>query len=266
MALTIIHPGKRGSQANRNRQASLRELDGGSARFAAVLLAVAALSGCQSINMNSAQLRVIDASSDSGVIDSYQDSSALAYNLGFGTMTSYVPMSPGPYTLSADKAGTRQTLAASNDTLVAGKQYTEIIGSSLVNLQQTLFLDQSAPAPTGQISIRLINEATRSGAVDVYLVPTSSRLVNTSPIAINLGFGANSGYLNVPEGTYAIDVVPAGTTLASSTITLMSGAQIAYTSGAVRTVVLIDQEILGMQHAALTPGVQAIIADDADAQ
>ncbi len=266
MTLTTTHPGERGSQAETVREARPGKPDGRVARFAAVLFAVAALSGCQNINMNSAQLRVIDASSDAGVIDSYQNSSALAYNLGFGTMTSYVPMSPGPYNLSADKAGTRQTLAVSTDTLVAGKQYTEIIGSSLVNLQQTVFLDQSAPAPTGQIAIRLINEATRSGAVDVYLVPTSARLVNTLPIAINLGFGANSGYLNVPEGTYAIDVVPTGTTLASSTVTLMSGAQIAYASGAVRTVVLIDQEILGTQHAALPPAVQAIVADDADAQ
>ncbi len=235
-------------------------------RLAAVLLAAAALSGCQSISMNSAQLRVIDASSDSGLIDSYQNNSALAYNLGFGTMTSYVPVSPGTSALAADRVGTRQTLVESSGKLIAGKQYTEIVGNSLVNLQQTLFLDQSVPAPAGQIAVRLINEANRTGAVDVYLVPASSRFVIPPPIAINLNFGANSGYLNVPEGTYAIDVVPTGTPLASSTVTLLSGAQLEYASGSVRTVVLIDQETVGSLGAALTPGVQAIVADDADAQ
>jgi hypothetical protein len=235
-------------------------------RLAAVLLAAVGLSGCQSISMNSAQLRVIDASPDSGVVDSYQNSSALAYNLGFGTMTSYVPMSPGSYNLATAKVGTRQTLVASTDTLAPGKQYTEIIGGGLANLQQTVFMDQATPAPSGEVAIRLINEATRSGAVDVYLVPKSSRAVNTSPIATNLNFGVNSGYLTIPEGTYAIVVVPTGTTLTSSTVTLMSGAQADYNSGAVRTVVLIDQEILGAQHAALTPGVQAIVADDVDGQ
>jgi hypothetical protein len=84
-------------------------------------------------------------------------------------------------------------------------------------------------------------------------------------LAVNLGFGANSGYMDVPEGTYAIDVVPTGTALASTT-TLLSGAQIAYTSGAVRTVVLIDQQTSGTQHISLNPGVQAIVADDTDAQ
>jgi hypothetical protein len=233
--------------------------------FAAMLLAAAGLSGCQGITSNSAQIRVIDASPDAGVIDSYQNSSALAYNLGFGTMTSYIPMSPGAYNLAAVKAGTRQTLVASSETLAPNRQYTEIIGAGLANLQQTLLLDQSTPAPAGRISIRVINQTTRSGAVDVYLIPFGKGS-STSPVAVNLGFGANSGYIDLPEGTYAIDVVPTGTVLASSTATLFSGAQVAYASGAVRTVVLIDQASVGTQHAALTPGVQSIVAEDTDAQ
>lgn len=235
-------------------------------RCTATLLTIVALSGCQSISMNSAQLRVIDASPDSGTIDSYQNSSALAYNLGFGTMTSYVPIVSGTSTLAAAKAGTRQTLVAKSGTLLSGQQYTEIIGSSLVNLQQAVFLDQSTPAPSGQVALRFIHEASGSAAVDVYLVPKSGRLTTTSPLAIDLNFGTNSGYINVPEGTYAINVVPTGTLPAPSTVTLLNGAQVAYPSGAVRTIVLIDQEISGTQHAAVTSGMQVIVADDADAQ
>jgi len=231
--------------------------------FAALLLAAVGLSGCQGITSTSAQLRIIDASPDAGVIDSYQNSSALAYNLGFGTTTSYIPMSPGVYNLAAYKAGTRQTLVANSETLAANQQYTDIISAGLANLQQTLLLDQSTPAPNGRIAIRVINQTTRAGAVDVYLVPAGSAAGrgSSSPLAINLGFGANSGYIELPEGTYAIDVVPTGALLASSTVTLLSGAQVAYASGAVRTVVLIDHAT-GTLH----PGVQAIVAEDADAQ
>jgi hypothetical protein len=234
-----------------------------------MVLAAVGLSGCQGITMNSAQLRVVDASPDAGVIDSYQNSSALAYNLGFGTMTSYIPMSPGVYNLAAEKAGTRQILVASTETLAANKQYTEIIGAGLANMQQTLFLDESAPAPSGRIAVRVINATTRAGAVDVYLVPmasTVSKVMSASPLAVDLGVGANSGYIDLPEGTYAIDVVSTGTALASSTVTLLSGAQVDYASGSVRSVVLIDQQATGAQHTALTPGVQAIVAADADAQ
>jgi hypothetical protein len=247
MANPLFHPGKY------------------AVRLALLAMAAVALSGCQSIDMNSPQLRVIDASPDAGVIDSYQNNTALAYNLVFGTATSYVPMAAGAYTLSADRAGTRQSLVAGSATLVTGKQYTEIVGNIAAAMHQTVLLDQSQPAPAGEIQLRFVHEATRSGAVDVYLVPRSGRLAATSPIMVNLGFGTNSGYLTAPAGAYAIVVVPNGTTLASSTVTLLSGAQVDYASGAVRTVVLIDQEILGQQRAALSPGVQTIIADDADA-
>ncbi len=230
-----------------------------------MLLAAIGLSACQGITTTSAQLRVIDASPDAGVVDSYQNSSALAYNLGFGTMTSYISMSPGVYNLAAYKAGTRQTLVASSETLAPNRQYTEIIGAGLANLQQTLLLDQSTPAPAGRIAVRVINQTTHPGALDVYLVPFG-KLNSTSTLAINLGFGGNSGYIDLPEGTYAIDVVPTGTLLTSSTVTLFSGAQVAYASGAVRTVVLIDQATPGAQHSALPTGAQAIVAEDADAQ
>ena len=235
--------------------------------YAAMLLAALGLSGCQGITLTSAQLRVIDASPDAGTIDSYQNNSALAYNLGFGTMTSYIPMAPGVYNLAAEKAGTRQTLVANNATLAANHQYTEIIGAGLANLQQTFLADQSTPAASGRIALRVLNQTTRPGAVDVYLIPQASSLgkgSSLSPLAVNLGFGANSGYIDLPEGTYGLDVVPTGTPLTSSTVTLLSGAQLAYASGAVRTVVLIDQESPGAPHA--TSGVQAILADDADAQ
>jgi hypothetical protein len=259
MASTPHHPVTRSAQKNLHRRASV---------CAAMLLAALSLSGCQGFNANSAQLRVIDASPDAGLIDSYQNNAGLAYNLAFGTSTNYIPMSPGVYTLAAEKAGTRQTLVASTESLAPGKQYTEIIGAGLADMQQTLFLDQSLPAPSGEIAMRVINEATRAGAVDVYLVPMaplSGRAAAASPLAVNLSFGANSGYIDVPEGTYAIEVVPTGTALTSSTATLLSGAQVAYTSGAVRTIVLIDQETVSAQHAATPPGVQAIVADDADA-
>ncbi|MGA7157586.1 MAG: DUF4397 domain-containing protein [Acidobacteriaceae bacterium] len=272
MALTLTHSGQQPGtpaapthRASTHRSSTHRRVT----LFAAMLLAALSLSGCQGISINSAQLRVIDASPDAGVIDSYQNSSALAYNLAFGTMTTYIPMAPGPYTLAAEKAGTRQTLVTGNETLAAGKQYTQIIGAGLANLHQTILLDQSTPAPAGQVALRVVNETTRAGAVDVYLVPMtegSSKAMSASPLAFGLPASANTGYITMPEGTYAIDVVAAGTPLTSSTVTLLSGPQLEYASGAVRTIVLIDQETSAAPHATTTPGVQAIQGDDADAQ
>jgi len=234
-------------------------------RLGALALAAVLLAGCQSIDMNSAQLRIVDASMDAGALDAYQNNTGLAYNLGFGTLTSYVAMSPGTYTIAADKAGSRQTLVETSARLVAGKQYTAIVGAGLANLQQTVLLDQSTPAPAGQIALRFVDESTHAGAVDIYLVGSGGRLASTSPIVSGLNFSKIEGYLNVPEGTYAIDIVPAGTVLTNSSVTLFSGPQVAYASGAVRTVVILDQEVLGVHPMGLTAGVSVVVAADADA-
>ncbi len=233
--------------------------------IAAILIAAAALSGCQSMTMNSAQVRVIDASSNSGPIDSYQDSTALAYNLDYGTATSYVPSAPGTSTLSLDKAGTRQTLVAAKNILTAGKQYTEIVAGSLANMQQTTLVDQSTPAPSGQFAIRVVNEASNAGPIDVYMVPPRARLSNTSPIATNLAVGMNTGYITIPDGTFSLSVLPSGVA-PSAAARLFSGPQVDYPSGTVRTTVLIDRQSTNPDNPSPSQAIQAITATDADAQ
>jgi hypothetical protein len=234
-------------------------------RTAALALGITALTGCQ-IDMTSAQLRVVDASMDAGLIDLYQNNTGLAYNLRYNSLTSYVAMSPGTYTLSADKSGTRQVLAETTVRLLAGKQYTTITGNGLANLQQTVLVDQTTPAPAGQIALRLVDQAPHTGAVDVYLVAANGRSTGSSPIATNLTFGSVTAYINVPEGTYGIDVVPAGTVLTTSTTTLLTGAQTMYPSGGVRTAFILDQEVLGTHPSALTAGVSVLLANDTDPQ
>src|ERR1700733_1482748 len=140
------------------------------ARLAALVLLLAGLPGCQNIQTtatDTAQIRFIDASPDPIIpgLDIYQNTSAVAYNLGFGTITSYVPLTQGAYTFSAYTAGSRQTLIATKQTLVVGKQYTAIVGNNAANLQETILTDQSTPAPAGEVAVRFIDQATRAGAV-----------------------------------------------------------------------------------------------------
>jgi len=50
-------------------------------RLAGLALAAVMVSGCQIGETNNAQLRVIDASPDSGQIDTYENNTGVAYNL-----------------------------------------------------------------------------------------------------------------------------------------------------------------------------------------
>ena len=227
----------------------------------ALLLLSASLTGCGQVNTSGtsiAQVRVVDASPDAGGLDVYAGNTAVIYNLGFGTITSYVPIVPGTYTLSADQTGTRSVLTSTRATFTQNLQYTLLIGNIAAGIQSQLLQDQSHAAPTGQIAIRLIDQATRIGAVDVYLIPSGGTLLTTMPAFTNVTFGSIGTYLDIATGTYSIVVVPAGTTPAAATVTSYTGASVAYPGGSVRTIILLDQRLV------TTPGVQVITANDYD--
>lgn len=203
------------------------------------------------------QVRIIDVSPDAPEVDVYQNSSAIAYRLAFGTITSYVPIDPGAYTTTATISGTRQALASSKETFATAGQYTVLIGNFSAGLQQATFKDQNKPAPPGQIALRFINQTTNVNAVDIYLVPAGQKITDVKPIVTNSRFGSNTGYINLPAGIYTVIMEPAGTVPASDTEAAYSGAQITYASGSASTIVLVDQS-----HLSSGPDIQVILAPD----
>ena len=221
---------------------------------------LAPLPGCQSItgSPSTSQIRLIDASPDAGGIDVYQGSGVLAYNLGLGTVTSYVPINPGNYGIIVDAAGTRQQIATQNGTFLNGAQYTVLVSNFSASLQETILKDQTQPAPAGQIALRLVDESTRAGAVDLYLIPSGATILTVRPYITNVVFGQNTGYMSVPAGTYTLVALPAGAVPTATGSTFYTGAAVSYASGVARTLVLIDQQVV------TTPGIQVITANDYD--
>ena len=229
-------------------------------QFGGCALASLAFSGCQSISggANTSQVRIIIASPNAPGMDLYANATPLAYNLDFGNVTSYVPMSPGSYTVSANTTGTRQTLSTAGGSFAGAAQYTILLGDTSANLQQAVLRDQSTPAPAGQVALRFLDQATTLGPVDVYVVPASANVKEVSPLLTAQGFGANSGYLNLPAGTYRIQLYPAG---AMPAIPLNSGPLTLYPSGSARTLLLLDRRPNGT----LTGSpVQVVTANDFD--
>ena len=216
------------------------------------------LSGCQAVvnSSSAAQVRVIDASPDAPGLDLYENSNVFAQNLGFGTVTSYVPIDTGTFTISANTAGTKQTLISAKNTFADATQYTVLIGNLAANLQEVVLTDQSQPAPSGQISLRFLDEATKIGAVDIYLVPAGQKFTAVTPLLTAVIFGTNTSYISVPTGTYTLVVVPTGTIPTSATVATYTGAQVSYSGGSASTVVLLDQQLV------TTPGLQVITVSD----
>ena len=233
----------------------------GAMQLGGLALLLGALPGCQNItgSVPVSQVRIIDASPDAPGLDIYQAGTALAYNLGFGTVTSYVSIGPGISTISADTAGSKQQLTTARGTFAASTEYTVLVGNVAADLSETILTDQSGPAPSGEISVRFLDQATRfSTGVDVYFVPSGSTIATVSPILTNVVFGTNSGYINVPIGTYTLILLPTGTVPVATTVPIYTGAKVTYAAGAARTLILLDQQVI------TDPGFQVITADDYD--
>jgi hypothetical protein len=226
------------------------------------LLAIAAttLAGCQSMEtsaVNSAQVRVIAASPDTASMDFYAGSSALAYGVEFGAASSYVSLPAGSNVrLAATTANSAQTLVTASAGFVPGRHYTAVVSNLAASLQETIYSDQTQPASAGQIAVRIIDAAARAGAVDVYLVPDGGTREASMPLRTALGFGASTGYIQEPVGTYSLLVVPAGAEPSSSEQTLLTGPQANYAPGAVVTIVLVDHQKSSEK------GIDEIVADD----
>ena len=186
----------------------------------------------------------------------YMNNGILAYNLGFGSVSSYININAGIATVTADSAGTKQVIASVKNTFVDGQQYTILLGNDAANLQELIFPDQSQAAPSGQISLRFIDQATRVGALDLYLVPTGQKFTAVTPLLTNLSFGNAPSYLNAPTGTYTIMIVPTGTVLTGTTVATYTGATVSYSSGSATSIILVDQQLV------TTPGLQVISASD----
>src|SRR3979490_1002549 len=172
-------------------------LDRSAARLIAAVAILATLTGCQAIVSSApeAHVRIINATPDAPRLDLYQEPKRPAFNLDFGTVTSYIRLTPGAYNITANTAGTRQILSTAKTTFTTTGQYTVLIGNTAASLQQLTLADQSQPAPPGQTAPRFITQPPRAAAVDIYLIPAGQKISAVNPLVGGIAFGANTGYL-----------------------------------------------------------------------
>ncbi|MBW8747967.1 MAG: DUF4397 domain-containing protein [Acidobacteria bacterium] len=116
----------------------------------------------------------------------------------------------------------------------------------------------ASTAPSGQIAIRFLDQSTAIGNIDIYMVPSGTAVTAVSSLQSNVSFGTNTGYLNIPVGTYTLYIVSNGTALTTTTTTLYTGAATAYPQGSARTIVILDRQLV------TTPALNVIVANDYD--
>jgi hypothetical protein len=217
------------------------------------------LTACENVASYSqpSLVRVIDASYIAPAVNVKVENTVLAYNIGQGTITPYGTLAADVNAAIDVTAATGgATLINTNGTLLAGHQHTVFLtdnGAAPNSYEVTVLEDQQVAAAGGHSAFRFLNQAPKTGAVDVYMVPSGTTLANTIPIVTGLAVGATAGYISFNSQTVTMVITPTGLLTPKYT-----SASLALTGGEVRTVLLVDTQLVS------NPPIQAYMANDVD--
>ncbi|MEY7851151.1 DUF4397 domain-containing protein [Natrarchaeobius sp. A-rgal3] len=156
--------------------------------------------------------RVAHLSPDAPDVDIYVEGERVRENIAYGTVTDYRDLAPGTYTIQVVPAGEDPAEAVLEETVEAGDVaptvdgLLAVIGEVAAENQplQALFLDDdNSPVDPGTARVRVLHASPDAPAVDVVVGETGDALFE------NVAFG-ESGYVEVPEGEYTLEIYPAG--------------------------------------------------------
>jgi hypothetical protein len=202
-------------------------------------------------------VRVIDASYIAPAVNVTIEGVPIAANIGQGSITAYATVpanNAAPISITEATGGS--ALVTTNGTIVAGHHHSIFLtdnGAAPIGYTVTILEDQQVAAASGHSAFRFLNQAPKIGAVDVYMVPSSSTLANTIPLISGLAVGSTAGYISFPSQTVTMVIVPTGLTSPKYT-----SASLALTGGEVRTVLIVDTQLTS------NPPVNVYIANDVD--
>ncbi len=148
---------------------------------AAASLAVAfVFSACENVAtyVQPSLVRVIDASYIAPAINVNVEGDLLASNIGQGTITPYGTLPANiaaPIDITAATGGL--TIVDTSGTLLPGHQHSVFLtdnGAAPNGYLVTILEDQQIVAAQGHSAFRFLNQAAKTGAVDVYMVPAGT--------------------------------------------------------------------------------------------
>jgi hypothetical protein len=225
---------------------------------AGALLSTLLVAGCQSVagSTSETQVRVIDAAYNAPAVNVDIGSTPIATNLGAGTITNYAILgvqNSAAASVFPTSSKTPTATATASGTFGAGQQHSVYITNSGSTYTAAILTDQDTPAPSGNVSVRFLQQALSTGAVDIYFVPSGGTLADSDALLSDVTTGTITSYINVPAGTYTVVVTATGSITSKYT-----SASMTLTSGAVRTMLIMDAQLTS------NPPVNVVVGDDLD--
>lgn len=152
-----------------------------------------------------AKVRVIHASPDAPAVDVFVNGNAVLTNVGFFAASPYLDLPAGTYRVQVAPtgAGASSAVIDANVTIEAGRAYTIAAVGPVASIKPQVIVDNLSAPAAGQAKVRVYHFSPDAPAVDV-------KLASGTTLISNLAFPDASDYLEVPAGTYDLQVTPAG--------------------------------------------------------
>jgi hypothetical protein len=167
-----------------------------------------------------ARVRAVHAVPDiaGSPVDVYVDDTKVV-TFDFFTVTDYLPLAAGEYTVRVVLAGgdpDTEAVITAPVTIDGGKDYSIIARGTGGQFGATVLEDNNERPTLGQARVRAAHFSPNAPPVDVY--------VNGALTIEDLTFRNATGYLSVAPGTYELGIAPAnGTVIYTATATLEAG-------------------------------------------
>ena len=152
-----------------------------------------------------AKVRVIHASPDAPAVDVFVNGNRALTNVPFFTASDYLDLPAGTYRIQVAPTGQDASAAVidANATIEAGKAYTVAATGPVAAIKPTIIVDDLSAPASGNAKIRVYHFSPDAPAVDV-------KPAGGNALIAGLAFPNASDYLEVPAGSYDLQVTPAG--------------------------------------------------------
>jgi hypothetical protein len=183
-------------------------------------------------NGNASRVRVIHTIPDAPEVDVFVDGNRVLQNVAFKDVSDYLELEPGQYTVQVAPAGQGRGSAVIDQqvTLEANTDYTIAAGGTLDSPETFVFVDENQAPSGNQARLRAVHLSPDAPAVDI--------AADGNVLVEGLEFGNASEYVEVPAGSYTLQVRPAGSNEAVATfdVNLEGGTVVsAFAVGLVQT-------------------------------
>ena len=159
---------------------------------------------------DTAKVRVLHASPDAPAVDVHLDDAIVAplTNVPFGAISDYLPVPAGDHNVKVYATGTTDSPVIDADvTVAAGTSYTIAATYPVASITAQV-IEDTPSASCADAQVRVVHFSSDAPAVDI----ATAGAAPADAVIKNLAFPSASDYLDLPGGTYDLEVRLAGET------------------------------------------------------